>query len=251
MNELSYLELHGDRVAYRDVGQGPALLLIHGMAGNFENWQAVIEPLARHHTVVAPDLPGHGGSAPGGGDYSIGALAAELRDLLVALGHERATLVGHSLGGGIAMQFSYQFPERCERLVLVDSGGLGRDVSLRVDVGRDVGLRVDVGRDVGLRGGLGRDVGLRVDLGRDIGLRVGIIGVHNYCDGGDCGEQFIQKFQALWPEPAADQRHPGGVAAGPVEACHQAGPDRVETHEEHDREGGGRGLRRKRGRRLP
>ena len=105
------------------------LLLIHGMAGNIENWQEVIEPLARHHTVVAPDLPGHGASAPGAGDYSLGALAAGLRDLLVALGHERATLVGHSLGGGIAMQFSYQFPEITERLVLVSSGGLGPEVS--------------------------------------------------------------------------------------------------------------------------
>ena len=121
--------LHGRPVAYVEAGAGPVLLLIHGMAGNIENWQEVIEPLARHHTVVAPDLPGHGTSAPGAGDYSLGALAAGLRDLLVALGHDRATLVGHSLGGGIAMQFSYQFPEITERLVLVSSGGLGPEVS--------------------------------------------------------------------------------------------------------------------------
>ena len=123
------ITLHGRPLTYAQAGSGPVLLLIHGMAGTFENWQAVIEPLARHHTVVAPDLPGHGASAPGAGDYSIGALAAGLRDLLVALGHERATLVGHSLGGGIAMQFSYQFPEMTERLVLVSSGGLGPEVS--------------------------------------------------------------------------------------------------------------------------
>ena len=119
------LTLHGRPVTYAHAGKGPVLLLIHGMAGDFQNWQAVIEPLARHHTVIAPDLPGHGGSAPGGGDYSLGALAAGLRDLLAALGHDRATLVGHSLGGGIAMQFAYQFPELTERLVLVSSGGLG------------------------------------------------------------------------------------------------------------------------------
>ena len=123
------ITLHGRPVTYAQAGSGPVLLLIHGMGGTFENWQAVIEPLARAHTVVAPDLPGHGASAPGAGDYSLGALAAGLRDLLIALGHERATLVGHSLGGGIAMQFSYQFPEFTERLVLVSSGGLGPEVS--------------------------------------------------------------------------------------------------------------------------
>ncbi|MFI5003901.1 MAG: alpha/beta fold hydrolase [Solirubrobacterales bacterium] len=121
--------LHGRAVTYAEVGSGPVLLLIHGMAGTYENWQAVIDPLARDHTVIAPDLPGHGTSAPGGGDYSLGALAASLRDLLVALGHDHATLVGHSLGGGIAMQFAYQFPEITERLVLVSSGGLGPEVS--------------------------------------------------------------------------------------------------------------------------
>src|ERR1017187_771905 len=123
------VSLHGRPVTYVEAGSGPVLLLIHGMAGNIGNWQEVIEPLARHHTVIAPDLPGHGASAPGAGDYSIGALAAGLRDLLFALGHERATLVGHSLGGGIAMQLSYQFPEITERLVLVSSGGLGPEVS--------------------------------------------------------------------------------------------------------------------------
>jgi len=123
------ITLHGRSVTYAQLGSGPVLLLIHGMGGTFENWQAVIEPLARHHTVVAPDLPGHGTSAPGGGDYSLGALAAGLRDLLIALGHERRALVGHSLGGGIAMQFAYHFPEITERLVLVSSGGLGPEVS--------------------------------------------------------------------------------------------------------------------------
>lgn len=124
------LMLHGRTVSYVEAGTGPLLLLVHGMAGTLENWRAVIEPLARRHTVLAPDLPGHGSSQPGGGgDYSLGALAAGLRDLLAALGHDRATLVGHSLGGGIAMQLSYQFPEIAERLVLVSSGGLGREVS--------------------------------------------------------------------------------------------------------------------------
>ncbi len=125
----SKITLHGRSLTYVQAGSGPVLLLIHGMAGSLDNWRAVIEPLARRHTVVVPDLPGHGTSEPGHGDYSLGSLAAVLRDLLAALGHERATLVGHSLGGGIAMQFAYQFPDPTERLVLVSSGGLGREVS--------------------------------------------------------------------------------------------------------------------------
>jgi len=127
--EQNTIVLHGRPIAYMRAGSGPVLLLIHGMAGTSETWQQVIEPLAREHTVIAPDLPGHGASGPGAGDYSLGALAAGLRDLLAALGHDRATLVGHSLGGGIAMQFSYQFPEFTERLVLVSSGGLGPEVN--------------------------------------------------------------------------------------------------------------------------
>jgi pimeloyl-ACP methyl ester carboxylesterase len=129
MLQIKAETLHGRSMTYAEAGEGPVLLLIHGMGGTFENWQEVVEPLARDHTVIAPDLPGHGASGPGGGDYSLGALAASLRDLLFALGHKRATLVGHSLGGGIAMQFAYQFPEMVERLVLVSSGGLGPEVS--------------------------------------------------------------------------------------------------------------------------
>jgi pimeloyl-ACP methyl ester carboxylesterase len=123
------VSLHGREVGYLGAGEGPVLLLVHGMAGTCENWREVIEPLAQHHTVIAPDLPGHGLSAGGPGDYSLGNLASGLRDLLLVLGHERATLVGHSLGGGIAMQFAYQFPEMVERLALVSSGGLGLEVS--------------------------------------------------------------------------------------------------------------------------
>ena len=105
-------------------------MLIHGIGGDWRTWEPVLDGLARNHHVVAVDLPGHGGSAKGPGDYSLGALASVLRDLGGSLGLERATVVGHSLGGGIAMQFAYQFPERCERLVLVSSGGLGPDVGL-------------------------------------------------------------------------------------------------------------------------
>src|SRR5438067_2174179 len=123
------IELHGHTLAFRMAGQGPALLLIHGIAGTNGVWEDVFPELATDHTVIAPDLPGHGESGASAGDYSLGAMAATVRDLLIALGHERATVVGHSLGGGVAMQFSYLFPEYAERLVLISSGGLGRTVN--------------------------------------------------------------------------------------------------------------------------
>ena len=123
------ITLDGDRVAYRAAGRGPLLLLVHGMAGSSETWAQVMPALAERFTVLAPDLLGQGDSDKPRGDYSLGAQANTLRDLMDALGHERATLIGQSLGGGVAMQFAYQFPERCERLVLVDSGGLGREVT--------------------------------------------------------------------------------------------------------------------------
>jgi pimeloyl-ACP methyl ester carboxylesterase len=128
--ELRELTLHGHRIAYRQAGSGPVVVLIHGITSDSGTWRRVMPYLARRFTVIAPDLIGHGGSDKPRGDYSLGAHASSLRDLLLALGHDRATFVGHSLGGGIAMQLSYQFPERCERLVLVDSGGLGREVSI-------------------------------------------------------------------------------------------------------------------------
>lgn len=120
--------IHGHRVTYRTAGQGPVLLLIHGIAGSSATWGDVMPWLAERYCVVAPDLLGHGESAKPRGDYSLGAYASGVRDLMGMLGHEHATVVGHSLGGGVAMQLAYQFPERCERLVLVSSGGLGREV---------------------------------------------------------------------------------------------------------------------------
>lgn len=128
MSDLRYLELHGERVAYREAGQGPAILLIHGMAASSHTWRSVLPRLSKHYRVIAPDLLGHGQSAKPRGDYSLGAFAVWLRDLLDALGVSRATLIGQSLGGGVAMQFVHQHPDYCERLVLISSGGLGPEV---------------------------------------------------------------------------------------------------------------------------
>jgi pimeloyl-ACP methyl ester carboxylesterase len=124
----SEVSLHGHRITYRSAGHGPVLLLIHGIAGSSATWDDVVPWLAEKYCVIAPDLLGHGRSAKPRGDYSLGAYASGIRDLLGVLGHERASIVGHSLGGGVAMQLAYQFPERCERLVLVSSGGLGSEV---------------------------------------------------------------------------------------------------------------------------
>jgi len=155
--------VHGREVSYREAGSGDLLLLVHGMAGTAEGWGSVIEPLALRNAVIAPDFPGHGASAPGGGDYSLGSLASGLRDLMLTLGHERATLVGHSLGGGVALQFTYQFPEMVERLVLVSSGGLGPDVSpiLRAAALPGADLFISATAGVGDRVGsvLGRGLG--------------------------------------------------------------------------------------------
>jgi pimeloyl-ACP methyl ester carboxylesterase len=124
------ITLHGHRVSYRAAGSGPLLVLIHGIAGSSATWEEVLPRLAERYTVVAPDLLGHGSSAKPRTDYSLGAYASAMRDLLSVLGYERGTIVGHSLGGGVAMQFAYQFPERCERMVLVSSGGLGHELHL-------------------------------------------------------------------------------------------------------------------------
>ena len=123
------IELHGHRVIYRIAGDGPPVVLIHGMVNSSKHWEQVALELADRYTVVAPDLLGHGDSAAVRGDYSLGAHACSIRDLLTTIGIDRATMVGHSLGGGIAMQFFYQFPQRVERLALISSGGLGHEVS--------------------------------------------------------------------------------------------------------------------------
>jgi pimeloyl-ACP methyl ester carboxylesterase len=168
------LELHGHRVVLRYGGEGPLVVLIHGITGRSAQWDPTIENLAGGCTLLAPDLLGHGESAKPRGDYSLGAYASGVRDVMVALGHERATIVGHSLGGGIAMQFAYQFPELTERLVLVSSGGLGREVHpvLRASTlpGSELVLPLLTHARILAAGeALGRAIGfLRLQLGADV-----------------------------------------------------------------------------------
>jgi pimeloyl-ACP methyl ester carboxylesterase len=127
--EVQYLTIHGHKRAFVKTGKGPALLLLHGLGCDHTTWLPVIAALSRRYTVIAPDLLGHGKSDKPRADYSVGGYANGMRDLLTVLGIDRVTVVGHSFGGGVAMQFAYQFPERTDRLILVAPGGLGREVT--------------------------------------------------------------------------------------------------------------------------
>ena len=128
-HELQHVTIHGHRRAFVQVGSGPALLLLHGLGCDHTTWTPVIDSLAKRYTVIAPDLLGHGSSDKPRADYSVGGYANGMRDLLTVLGIDKTTVVGHSFGGGVAMQFAYQFPERTERMMLVASGGLGPEVT--------------------------------------------------------------------------------------------------------------------------
>ncbi len=161
--------LHGHAFRYRMAGSGPALILLHGVTCSSATWDEIIPALAKHFTVIAPDLLGHGDSAKPTTEYSSGEYACYVRDLLLELGHTRVTLVGHSLGGGVAMQFSYQFPEMTERLVLVSSGGLGRELHAILRMAALPGAEALLGLGSRLHGLV--DGGARL-LGR-LGLRAG------------------------------------------------------------------------------
>ncbi|CAM5330928.1 alpha/beta fold hydrolase [Streptomyces atroolivaceus] len=172
---LSHHVIHGYRRAFRVEGEGPAILLVHGIGDSSATWAEVIPGLARRHTVIAPDLLGHGASDKPRADYSVAAYANGVRDLLGVLGIERATLVGHSLGGGVAMQFAYQYPEHTDRLILVSAGGVGREVNpvLRAVSLPGADLMLSTLRLPGMRGQVGLFTRLikllDTDLGQDAG----------------------------------------------------------------------------------
>ncbi len=131
---LEYRTIHGYRRAFRVAGSGPAILLIHGIGDNSTTWSTVQSKLAQRFTVIAPDLLGHGKSDKPRADYSVAAYANGMRDLLSVLDIDRVTVVGHSLGGGVAMQFAYQFPQLVDRLILVGAGGVTKDVNVALRI---------------------------------------------------------------------------------------------------------------------
>jgi pimeloyl-ACP methyl ester carboxylesterase len=197
---LHEIVLHGHRVFYRSAGSGPVVVLVHGITSTSATWSNVLPYLAERFTIIAPDLLGHGESAKPRGDYSLGAYASGIRDLLSALGHERATFVGHSLGGGVAMQLAYQFPEHCERLVLVSSGGLGREITALLRAASLPGSELVLPLLVNERVlGTGRAVGSL--LGR-IGLRVHtdlgeVLRGHASLSDGDARAAFIHTLRTI------------------------------------------------------
>ena len=199
-------------------GSGPVIFLIHGITSNSATWARVLPALARRYTVIAPDLIGHGSSDKPKGDYSLGAHASTMRDLLVALGHDRATWVGHSLGGGIAMQLIYQFPERCERLVLLDSGGLGREVNVLLRAATLPGSEFVLPLLAATR---------MLDLGRRAGGLLGRLGLRA---GTDVEEMARGHATLSDPETRAAFVHtlrsvvdPGGQRVDAVHRMHMAG----------------------------
>jgi pimeloyl-ACP methyl ester carboxylesterase len=108
---------------------GPVVVLVHGLASDSDTWDAAMAPLAeRGLHVIAPDLLGHGRSDKPSLPYCLDVHAETLRHLLERVGARTATFVGHSLGGAIAMHLGYHAPQVVDRLVLVASGGLGRQV---------------------------------------------------------------------------------------------------------------------------
>ncbi len=178
---IQYRVIHGYRRAFVHAGRGPTLLLIHGIGDCSDTWLQVMAKLAKDYTVIAPDLLGHGRSDKPRADYSVAGYANAMRDLISVLDIDRVTIIGHSLGGGVALQFAYQYPERCERLVLVSSGGVSREVHalLRMAAAPAASdlvlplLQFDATRWA-VRGGLALAQRMETDLGRDAGdlLRV-------------------------------------------------------------------------------
>jgi pimeloyl-ACP methyl ester carboxylesterase len=127
----------GVRINYLRAGRRPrgragvrmeTVLLVHGIGHSCRAWDRVIPALAQEYDVVALDLPGGGKSDKPPTDYSLGNQAGAIRHFLDELGLDRVTIVGHSLGGGVAMTFSYLYPERINRMALVSSAGLGREL---------------------------------------------------------------------------------------------------------------------------
>lgn len=127
-----YIEIDRLHTRFWAEGEGKLpVILLHGLGGFVESWLSCFPALAKHHQVYALDLPGHGRTdKPAERSYRLVEFAHFVKGFLAAVGLERVCLVGHSLGGAIAAQFTLLFPSLVEKLVLVSSGGLGPELGL-------------------------------------------------------------------------------------------------------------------------
>ena len=127
--EEQNVEVGGLPIRYLSAGEGPPLVLLHGAGDNALDWRWVLPALARTHHVYAPDLPGSDDSAKPAADYSPAFFERFVSGFIDALGIGRATFVGSSLGGLIALRLALSDPARIDALVLADSAGLGRTIN--------------------------------------------------------------------------------------------------------------------------
>ena len=129
MPEDRYIQIGSLKTRYWALGdKGSIVILIHGLAASAEIWMRNVEALARHHRVYVPDLIGFGRADKPGPSFSPLDYIPFFDDFMKALSIDRASLVGQSLGGGIALQYTLRFPQKVAKLVLVDSAGLGKEV---------------------------------------------------------------------------------------------------------------------------
>ncbi len=135
-----WLELEGRRFHYLEVGRGPAVILIHGAGGGAANWYGILGRLSEGRRVLVPDLPGFGLSGPVEARRPLGMQVADILDAwLQRLGIEKCGVAGTSFGGLVALRMAQRRESRVERLALIDSAGLGREMPMAV---RAIGLRV-------------------------------------------------------------------------------------------------------------
>lgn len=115
------IQVNATELFYQRIGQGPPLLLIHGLGSSGDDWAFQREEFARDHTLILPDLRGSGRSAKPRGPYSIAQFAADLWALLDALGIDCTDILGFSLGGAVALEMALARPARTRRLILCNA----------------------------------------------------------------------------------------------------------------------------------
>jgi pimeloyl-ACP methyl ester carboxylesterase len=124
-----YVDVNGMNIYYTMAGQGPPVVVLHGLGASHLTWQENFEALAENFTVYAMDIPGHGDSVKEGVTYTIEAGIAFTLGFFDAMGLSSAALVGNSMGGLIALKVALAQPERLTHLSLIDTAGFGKEIA--------------------------------------------------------------------------------------------------------------------------